>query len=179
MPLRCSVFIATSLDGFIAREDGSIDWLIAAQSSVPEGENCGYAEFMAGIDVLVMGRNTYEQVLDFDPWPYEELPVVVMSSRPIDTRGRSSVRASGSSADGLAMELAALGYRRAYVDGGRTVASFLAAGLIDDLTITTIPVLLGRGRPLFAGISSDIPLDLGSSRWWPFGFVQNTYRVRR
>ena len=83
MSAICSVFIATSLDGFIARSDGSIDWLNEANSVVPPGEDCGYKKFMSTVDTLIMGRNTFEQVLTFGEWPYGSTPVVVMSHRGI------------------------------------------------------------------------------------------------
>lgn len=83
MTIKNSVYIATSLDGFIAREDGAIDWLMEANKTVPPGEDCGYADFMKSVDVLVMGRNTYEQVATFDPWPYQGKRVVVLSSSSI------------------------------------------------------------------------------------------------
>ncbi|CAM2886416.1 S-adenosyl-L-methionine-dependent methyltransferases [Legionella anisa] len=81
---KCSVFIATSLDGFISREDGSIDWLTKANELVPSGEDGGYKEFISTVDGLIMGRHSFEKVLSFDPWPYDELPAVVMSSKPIE-----------------------------------------------------------------------------------------------
>lgn len=177
---RCSVFIATSLDGFIARDDGRLDWLDAANARVPSGEDCGYGAFVAGIDAIVMGRRTFDFVRHVEPWPYA-LPVVVWSrggvAVPPVLAGRVSVSAEAPAV--LVERLGAAGARRLYVDGGQTIRAFLAAGLVDDLTITTVPVLIGRGRPLFAGLDADVPLELVASRSWPFGFVQSTYRVRR
>jgi dihydrofolate reductase len=176
---RCSVFIATSLDGFIARADGSIDWLEAANASVPAGEDCGYGAFIATVDALVMGRKTFESVLAFDPWPYGDLPVVVQSRRTLDIPARlaATVSASAEAPTELAERLGAAGARHLYIDGGETIRRFLSAGLIDELTITTIPVLVGEGRPLFGLPVTDRPLELVASRAWPFGFVQNCYRV--
>jgi dihydrofolate reductase len=172
--MLCSVFIATSLDGFIAREDGSLDWL-------PQGdvEEHGYTEFMAGIDVVVMGRMTYETVLGFDAWPYGGNRVVVLSSHPVapsPQKGAVFEAMSGDPAD-IVSRLAARGLRHAYIDGGVTVQRFLAAGLIQRLTITRIPVLLGRGIPLFGAVPRDIRLDHVATRSYASGMVQSEYTV--
>lgn len=175
----CSVFIAASLDGYIAREDGGIDWLLAANASVPPGEDCGYAAFMSGVDALVMGRNTFELVLGFAEWPYGEKPVVVLSSSLAALPGKvppGVILEAGEPAQ-LVERLAARGWRRLYIDGGITIQRFLAAGLIDEITLTTIPILLGRGRPLFGKLDRDVKLDLVSSRAYEFGFIQSIYRV--
>lgn len=176
-----SVFVATSLDGFIARPDGSIDWLDEANALMPSGEDCGYGVFMQSIDVVVMGRHTFEQVLTFDAWPYGEKRVVVLSSRKVDIPATLSAAVSASSeAPALLVErLSAEGAKHLYVDGGITIQRFLAAGLIDDITVTLIPVLLGRGRPLFGPAEQDLHLALVGSRVFDFGFVQLSYRVAR
>lgn len=181
MTARAAVFIATSLDGFIARSDGSIDWLEQANAAVPAGEDCGYQAFMADIDAIVMGRHTFEQVAGFDPWPYEAKPVFVLSSGALAIPVRLAGRAfpAGAAPAELAKRLGAQGLRRLYVDGGRTIRSFLAADLVDRLTITVIPLLLGQGRPLFDGTARGARLALESSVRYPFGFVQSTYRVLR
>jgi dihydrofolate reductase len=179
MRARCSVFIATSLDGYIARLDGSIDWLESANRRVPAGEDCGYGAFMRSVDALVMGRNTFELALTFDPWPYADTKVVVLSSRPVTIPDRlaPTVAASSEAPADLVARLTASGHSHLYVDGGRTIQRFLAAGLIDEMTITLIPVLLGAGRPLFGPLARDIGLTLVSSVAYDFGFVQNRYRV--
>lgn len=179
MALTCSVFIATSLDGFVAREDGRIDWLEAANASLPPGEDCGYREFIAGIDALVLGRRSFERLLAFASWPYGELPVAVLSRRPlvIPEGLPPSVRATQETPAELVARFAADGARHLCVDGGQTVQSFLAAGLIDELTLTVVPVLLGRGRPLFGPLAGDVALAHLGTRSWPFGFVQSRYRV--
>jgi dihydrofolate reductase len=181
MTVRASVFIATSLDGFIARPDGNIDWLNDANSVVPSGEDCGYNEFMKSVDVLVMGRNTFELVLTFDAWPYEGKRVVVLSSKPLIVPSRLSdmVSASSESPDVLVSRLSSEGVQGLYVDGGITIQRFLAAGLIDDITITLIPVILGQGRPLFGPLEKDIPLVHEATKAFEFGFVQVKYRIAR
>jgi dihydrofolate reductase len=181
MTLRCSVFIATSLDGYIARPDGAIDWLEKANGCVPPGEDCGYAEFMSTVDAIVMGRNTFEQVLTFPDWPYADTPVWVVSRtlKQLPPHLPQQVRLMAEEPRRLVARAHELGYGRLYIDGGRLIQSFLREGLITDLTITTIPVLIGQGRPLFGDTGSDIPLQLVSSRAYPFGFVQSVYAVQR
>lgn len=176
---RASAFIATSLDGYIARPNGSIDWLSDAQHLIPDGEDCGYNEFMDSIDGLVMGRHTFERVLGFDPWPYGDLPVYVMTHSPVEIPPEleDSVSTFEGTAEVLAAELHAKGHRHLYVDGGLTIQSFLRAGLLDDVTITLIPVLLGSGRPLFGPLAQDVELTLLRERSWDFGFVQLTYEI--
>lgn len=181
MDLRCSVFIATSLDGFIAREDGGIDWLEAANAAVPPGEDCGYARFMASVDALVMGSGTFGKVLSFPEWPYGDKQVWVLSRTLARLPGQlpPSVRLLRDSPREVAARARRQGLRRLYVDGGQVIQSFLREGLVSDITLTTIPVLLGGGRPLFGALSGDVALALESSHGYPFGFVQSTYRVAR
>lgn len=176
---RASAFIATSLDGYIARPDGSLDWLDDAQSLIPEGEDCGYLEFMASIDGLAMGRHTFERVLTFDPWPYGHLPVYVLSHAPvaIPLALAPSVHSFQGKPEALVARLGREGLRHLYVDGGQTIQGFLRAGLLDDITITVIPVLLGSGRPLFGPLAHDVELTLMRSRAYDFGFVQSAYRI--
>lgn len=179
MKTRASAFIATSLDGFIARPDGSIDWLDDVHALMPEGEDCGYLEFMASIDGMVMGRHSFERVLAFDEWPYGLLPVYVMShapvSVPVDLAG--SVHSWQGTPGALVERLHGEGFRHLYVDGGQTIQEFLKAGLLDQITITVVPVLLGSGRPLFGSLPHDVELTLMQSRAYEFGFVQSTYRI--
>ncbi len=170
----CAAFIATSVDGFIARPDGAIDWLESVQR---EGEDYGYAEFFQGVDALVMGRNTYETVLGFDPWPYADKPVIVLTRR-----GGTPQHGARFTSDSPGEALAALGRegaRRVYVDGGAVIRSFLAARLIDELTISVVPLVLGAGVPLFASGAPEQKLSLESSRGYPSGLVQLRYRFER
>jgi len=171
--VKASVFIGTSLDGFIAREDGGLDWL-------PEdgGEEHGYEAFMATVDALVIGRNTYETVLAFDAWPYGEKLVFVLSTRPLAPAPHGAVveRMSGPPAD-IVSQLAARGIRHAYVDGGITIQRFLEAGLIQRLIITRVPVLIGAGIPLFGSLQRDIALTHVATRQYATGLVQSEYVV--
>ena len=180
MTITASVYVATSLDGFIARRDGSVDWLNEANAGVPEGEDCGFKAFLDSVDALVMGRRTYEQVLSFGEWPYGKTPVVVLSHRPVSLPSHLSdtVTHSSESPRALLERLSGQGVNHVYVDGGNTVQGFLAEGLIDNITITTVPLLLGEGIPLFASMGRDIRLTHVRTTVFDFGFVQTTYSVR-
>lgn len=180
MTLHCSVFIATSLDAYIARDDGSIDWLEAANATVPPGEDCGYADFMDSVDALVMGSGTFEKVLSFADWPYGEKPVWVVSRTltHIPAHLPALVRLLHGTPGEITSLAQQQGYKRLYIDGGKLIQSFLQDGLITELTVTTIPVLLGSGRALFGRLARDVKLGLVASRSYPFGFVQSTYQVQ-
>lgn len=176
---RASAFIATSLDGFIARPDGSIDWLTDVQSMIPDGEDCGYLDFMDSIDGLVMGRHTFERALTFEEWPYGDLPVYVMSRWPVSVplALSGSVHSYQGAPEALVARLGTDRLHHLYVDGGQTIQSFLRSGLLDDITITVVPILLGVGRPLFGPLPHDVELTLMHSHAYEFGFVQSTYRI--
>ena len=151
MLAKCSVFIATSLDGFIAREDGSIDWLMEANTRATPGEDGGYKAFISTVDGLVIGRHSFEKVLSFDAWPYGDLPVIVMTSRPLEIP-KHLIHCVSSSAErpiDLVKRLTNTGFQHLYIDGGITIQKFIASHLIHELTITVAPVLIGSGRSLF------------------------------
>ena len=171
---RCSVFIATSLDGFIARPDGTFDFLSLVEQ--PD-EDYGFAEFFATVDALVIGRNTYETALGFPEWPYAGKRCIVLTHRePTSLHGEQFFAGAAS---GLVEQLALVGVQRVYVDGGADIRDFLAAGLIDDLTLSIVPVLLGKGIPLFGAEVPELRLQLESSRQYLSGLVQLHYlRVR-
>jgi dihydrofolate reductase len=178
--LQTSVFIAASLDGFIAREDGDIDWLGAGSGEASDpAEDYGYAAFAATVDVLIMGRGTYEKVLTFEGWPYGSTKVIVLSSQPlvIPDHLAERVEAMSASPEAVVTELARRGHRHAYVDGGQTIQRFLAAGLLDRLIVTRIPILLGSGRPLFGSLPQDVRLRHVRTRDYPSGLVQSEYEV--
>lgn len=171
------VFIATSLDGFIARADGDLSWLLQRDDPA---EDHGFAAFIAGIDALVMGAGTYAAVKDFDPWPYP-CPVLVLSQRLTDSdlpdRLRGRLRVSAAPPQAAMAQLADAGARRVYVDGGQVIRSFLRAGLIEDMVISVVPVLLGSGLPLFGPLQADLALAHQGTVAFPSGLVQSRYRV--
>jgi dihydrofolate reductase len=177
--MKASVYIATSLDGFIARPDGGLDWLPGI-GGAETGEDYGYRQFMDSVDCLVMGRSTYEVVLGFGgEWPYSEKPVVVLSSRPVDIPDRlaDTVEWMSGPPTEVVQRLAERGAGHLYVDGGRTIQGFLAAGLIQQLIITRVPVLIGEGIPLFGPIPHDIKLRHIETRSFANGLVQSRYEV--
>lgn len=179
MPTKCSVYIAASVDGFIARPDGDVDWLDNPAYEAAEAEDYGYGAFMATVDALVMGRSSFEKVLSFDSWPYGDVPVVVLSSgKPaLPEALEDKVIREGGAPEGIVSRLAKRGFRHLYVDGGVTIQRFLQAGLIDEMIVTQIPILLGDGLPLFGATGKETPLQLVDSRSYANGFVQNHYRV--
>lgn len=168
---RFSVFIATSLDGYIARPDGALDWLSRVEQP---GEDYGFAEFFATVDVLVMGRGTYDVVRGFPVWPYGDKRVIVLSHRPADSR-HGEERFAGTARE-LAARLAGVG--RVYIDGGNVIRQFLAEGLVTDLTLSVIPIVLGDGIRLFERGTGEHPLVLDGHRAWASGLVQLRYRLR-
>ncbi len=164
--MTISIFIGTSLDGFIARSNGEFDFL-----PVGGGEAHGYDEFMATIDALVIGRKTFETVAAMAEWPYGDKRVVVLSSGPVDfssVRGGVLEHMNGAPAE-IVAKLAASGAHHLYVDGGITIQRFLRAGLIQRLIITRVPVLIGEGIPLFGTLPHDVRLTARShatiSQW--------------
>ena len=171
--VKASVFVGTSLDGFIARVNGDLDFLPPGG-----GEPHGYDEFIASVDALVIGRKTFETVLAFDTWPYGEKPVFVLSTRALASAPAGAVveRMSGDPAE-IVSKLDARGIRPVYVDGGITIQRFLQAGLIQRLIITRVPVLIGAGIPLFGAIPRDILLKHVGTRQYASGLVQSEYVV--
>ncbi len=171
--MKASVFVGTSVDGFIARANGSFDFLPPGG-----GEEHGYESFMASVDALVIGRKTYETVLAFDTWPYGEKPVFVLSSRPL-TSAPAGARVEGMSGEPaeIAARLAARGLQHVYVDGGITIQSFLRAGLIQKMIITRVPVLIGTGISLFGATGRDIRFRHVATRQYASGLVQSEYDV--
>ncbi|HYK82880.1 MAG TPA: dihydrofolate reductase family protein [Gemmatimonadales bacterium] len=171
--MKASVFIGTSVDGFIARPNGALDFLPPGG-----GEEHGYVAFMATVDALVIGRKTFETVLAFDTWPYGEKPVFVLSTRSLAPAPRGAVveRMSGAPAE-IVSQLAARGVQHIYVDGGITIQRFLQAGLIQRLVITRVPVLIGAGIPLFGVTHRDIRLTHVATRQYASGLVTSEYEV--
>ena len=176
--MKISAYIAASLDGYIAREDGALDWL-SAPLDEPGGEDYGFWQFFDSVDLFVMGRKSFEKVLTLGPWIYGEKPVFVLSSRPVAIPAtlQSTVEWRSSSPIELKCEFDQMNLRGVYVDGGKTIQSFLADGLLDELTVTWIPILIGRGIPLFGRLEKDARLKLVENRAFDNGFVQSRYEI--
>jgi dihydrofolate reductase len=172
--VQCSVFIGASLDGFIARKDGGIDWLSIVERP---GEDYGYQKFHDSIDAIIVGRNTYETALSFPGWPYAGKRCVVLTHQA--RQPRHDEEFSSGPPGALVARLAAEGVKRAYVDGGAVVQQFLAAGLVSDLTVSILPILLGEGIRLFGATGRDLPLRLVQSRAFESGLVQLEYHLEQ
>lgn len=177
--MRASVFIATSLDGFIARPDGGLDWLPPiGEPGSPDGDY-GYGDFMATVDALVMGRRTYDVALTFGSWFYGQTRVVVLTNRAAESPPghASTVEFMSGAPREIAARLEDDGAEHLYVDGGRTIQAWLSAGLIQRFIITRIPVLLGDGIPLFGPLDEDVPMTHAGTRAFSNGLVQSEYTV--
>ncbi len=171
--MKASIFIGISLDGFIARPDGALDWLDHAGNV-----DHGYDAFMATVDALVMGRLTYETVLGFASWPFGSKPVYVLSSSPLKPAPFNAiVQHLAGEPHAVVAELERRGVHHAYVDGGVTIQRFLRAGLIQRLIINRLPVLIGQGIPLFGPLEQDIRLRHVRSETYSSGLVQSEYEV--
>jgi dihydrofolate reductase len=172
--MKASVFVATSLDGFIARENGGLDWL-------PEngGEPHGYDEFMATVEALVIGRKTYETVLGFEKWPYGVKPVIVLSTTlsELNAPDDAVCEVFSCSPSEVMGRLEERGINHIYVDGGVTIQGFLRASLIQRMTITRIPVLLGTGISLFGPVPHDIRFQHLWTKSYRSGMVQSEYAL--
>ncbi|MEJ2002418.1 MAG: dihydrofolate reductase family protein [Maritimibacter sp.] len=171
------IFMAMSLDGYVAREDFSLDWLMKQKT---DGEDHGYEAFMDSVDGLVMGSGSFRTALTFDAWPYEK-PVVVLSKTlkpedvPEDLRDKVSISALAPLP--LMASLSEQGWKRAYIDGGKVIQSFMREGLIADMTVTVVPILIGAGKRMFGALNADIDLQLLETKSFPSGLVTSRYKV--
>jgi dihydrofolate reductase len=172
--MKLSVFCGVSVDGFLARPDHALDFLDAGGQ-----EPHGFDEFYSSVDVIVIGRKTFEVVLTFGEWPYGKKQVIVLSSGPLDfslVKGGVVEQMSGSPAE-IVKQLDARGFEHAYIDGGITIQRFLAAGCIDRMVITRVPILIGAGIPLFGAVPRDVFLRHVATRTYKGGLVQSEYEI--
>ncbi|GJQ61357.1 MAG: deaminase reductase [Melioribacteraceae bacterium] len=174
-----SVFIAISLDGFIARKDGDIDWLTGDDSE--ESEDHGFGDFFNSVDALLMGKNTFEKVLSFGQWPYGDKKVIVASNslKNLPEIKNANLQLINGSPGEIFTKLEKQGYKKIYLDGGNLIQSFLRDGLVDELIISIIPVLIGDGIPLFGEVNQDIKLKLVDTKSCNNGIVQTFYKVSK
>jgi dihydrofolate reductase len=175
--MKTTVYVGTSLDGFIARKDGDIDWLVKYQNKEVHES---YNEFINRIDAMVIGRGTYEKVLSFPEWPYEK-KVFVLSTSLKQIPGTLNEKATL-----IAMKPAVLlnylsdkGFSNIYVDGGKVIQSFLKEDLIDELIITRVPELIGTGIPLFGYLDNDLRFEHIKTNIYSDGLVKSQYERKR
>jgi len=164
-----------SLDGFIAGPNDELDWL-----GVAEGAEDTFTPFIGQIGALLMGRRSYDVAAGFDvPWPYGSVPVLVATHRPLNPKAPTISVCAGTIQEVVVRARAAAGAKDVYIDGGQLIRSALDAGLVDEITATLIPTILGAGIPAFSGVKSATQLELASSREIGKGLVQLVYNVRR
>lgn len=176
--MQVTAFIATSLDGYIARPDQSIDWLENATSDATE--DYGYEDFMSNITSVVMGRKTFQRILTFPEWPFQHQRVIVLSKtmKEVPPSLRDSVQLFDGTSTQLVEILEAEGDTHIYVDGSRAIQSFISEGFLTDIILTTLPILIGDGISLFGDLPRDVHLDHVSTRAYQNGFVQSHYMFK-
>lgn len=171
------VYIATSLDGYIADKDGGIDWLMEIPN--PDNSDFGFSEFMDSVDALIMGRNTFEKVLTFNEWIYNK-KVFVLSNHlktiPAGYEEKAGI-VSGDIKD-IVADLAKRGYKNLYIDGGKTIQSFLREDMIDEMIITKISILLGDGIPLFGQLTEPLKFKVVDSEILTEFMVKTHYKKK-
>ncbi len=176
--MKVSVYVAQSLDGFLAKSNGDISWL-DKKADPNSSEDYGFANFLSSVDCLVMGRKTFEKVVSFGVWPYASVDVIVLSKslKELPTGFTERAEVYDKSLGELFQLLEEKKYKHIYVDGGQTIQSFLLAGKITDIILTTIPVILGDGIPLFRTLPKEVWLQHISTKSYKRGFVQSRYQV--
>ena len=178
--VKVSAFIGISLDGFIAREDGSIEWLDDAHKKVNSDEDFGFKSFLASIDLIIMGRKTFEQVMTFDNWQYNNTKIIVLTSKNIEIPEKlkqTVTTCNTTSPKQLIKELSDQSINHIYIDGGTVIQDFLSAGLVDEITVTIVPILIGKGKSFSGLLSKDLSLEHLKSTVFNFGFVQVKYKI--
>ena len=175
--MRTTVYVGTSLDGFIARKDGDIDWLVKYQNKEVHDS---YHEFISRIDAMVIGRGTFEKVLSFPEWPYEKKVFVLSSSlKQIPDTLNEKATLVAMNPPALLSYLAAKRFSNIYVDGGKVIQSFLKEDLIDELVITKVPELIGSGIPLFGYLDNDLQFEHIHTNIYSDGLVKSHYVRKR
>ena len=177
--VKVSIFIGTSLDGFIARENGDIDWLNNINKIATHGEDFGFNSFLESVDIIVMGRKTFEQVITFNDWLYKDIKVIVLTSKDIEIPEKLNKTVTTSntlSSAQLIKELSNQSINHIYVDGGTVMRDFLSEGLVDEITVTIVPILIGKGKSFSGLLPKDLYLKHLKTTVYDFGFVQNKYK---
>lgn len=180
--VKVSVFIGTSIDGFIARENGDIGWLDDANKKVTPSEDFGFKSFLESVDQIIMGRKTFDQVMTFDAWLYNNTKMIVLTSKNIEipVNLKETVTTSNtSSPKQLIKELSDQSINHIYVEGGIVIQDFLSAGLVDEITVTIVPILIGKGKSFSGLLPKDLSLQHLKTTVYNFGFVQNKYKINK
>ncbi|WP_298248407.1 dihydrofolate reductase family protein [uncultured Christiangramia sp.] len=175
MNKKNSVFIATSLDGYIADKNGEIEWLNYIPN--PDNDDMGYLDFKKRIDAIIMGRKTFETVIGFDiDWPYDK-PVFVLSEKlnELPETYKGKVFLIKGTLNEVLEQIHKKGFYRLYIDGGTTIRNFLKQDLIDEIILTTIPILLGGGHSLFTELTKELKFKLNGSKTYLNQIVQTHY----
>ncbi|WGV99231.1 dihydrofolate reductase family protein [Vibrio sp. YMD68] len=184
--MKCSVFIAASTDGYIAEENGGLDWLHTSgnpDADMSENFDMGFADYINSVDCMVIGRKSMETLSSFnltpEQWPYGDIKIYVLSSTLTQAPENVSDKVEVFSGDisSLARQLEKEGYKHAYIDGGLTITSFLNERLINEITITRVPVILGRGIPLFGKVQKAVQLREATAIVFPNDYIQTKYTV--
>ncbi|QQE10558.1 dihydrofolate reductase family protein [Planctomycetota bacterium] len=183
--MKTTAYIATSIDGYIAGQNNSLDFLATTNPNSSQDPNnptdYGFAKFFDSVDALVMGRNTLETVLkNVDHWPYQNKPVIILSSNPsypLPANLPNTVETSYATPNQLLDQLAQRGFNHIYIDGGITICNFLNANLLNQIIITRIPIILGHGIPLFSNLLKSFPLTHEETYSFPTGLTQSTYTI--
>ena len=183
--MKCSVYIATSIDGYIATPDGGVDWLHTSGNLEADmgSEDMGFQSFMDSVDCMIMGRKCMEMISSMnitpEQWPYGDVRIVVLSNTVKEPPKNLSGKIEMYSGDvqELIIKLESSGFKHAYIDGGSTITSFINLKLIDEMTITKAPVLLGGGVPLFGKINTSVKLENAKASTFPNDFIQVKYNV--
>ncbi|PKI16020.1 dihydrofolate reductase family protein [Colwellia sp. 12G3] len=184
--MKCSVYIATSTDGYIATPDGGVDWLHTsgkADADMSENPDMGFTEFINSVDCMIMGRKCMEVIASFDipaeQWPYRNIKIYALSNTLTEPPANLAGKVEMVSGDIITLvnQLFENGYKHAYIDGGATITSFINLKLINEMTITKAPVILGDGIPLFGKLNHPVKLERAESISFPNDFIQLKYRV--
>ena len=175
--MKLSVFCGTSVDGFLARRNDTFDFLKAG-----EGVPHGFTEFLKSVDVVVIGRRTFDVVRKLGHFElYGKTPVVVLSTTPLELSSirEAKIEQMRGTPQEIVAQLEKRRFKHAYLDGGITIQRFLRDGLVDRITVTRVPVLIGEGIPLFGPVPGDIKLRHVRSRSYPGGLVQSVYELAK
>lgn len=184
--MKCSAYIATSVDGFIATKEGGVDWLHTAGNGkelTGEHADMGFSAYLSSVDCMIMGRKCMETIsamkLTPEQWPYGNLRIITLSNtlKVAPENMQAKIEIFSGDLNDLVMSLHQEGYKHAYIDGGTTIQAFINLKLINEITVTKAPILLGEGIPLFGKTEHPIKLEKAESLAFENDFVQLKYKL--